>query len=154
MIKLLALILTLTLVSTPVLAQQGNGFRAQYKGGTFTTKGDDGRLFVSPEAIRLVMKQGEELTIAPKDVTALSYGKEASRRVKLWVTLGILVSPVALFGLFAKKKNHFVGIEYKDAEGKAGAIMVRADKKEYRAVLSSLRSVTGCTVDGEIDKEK
>jgi hypothetical protein len=139
-------------ISVSCLAQT-KGFRAQYKGGTFNAKGDDGRLFVTSELITLEMKQGERLEISPKSVTTLSYGGEASRRVGLWVALGIVLSPVALFGLFAKRKNHYIGIEYKDAEGNAGAVMVRADKKEYMALIASLRSVTGKTVLGYQEKK-
>jgi len=94
------------------------------------------------------MEDGERLTIVPKDVSALSYGTEASRRVTLWLTLGIVLTPIALFGLFAKRKNHFIGVEYADPAGQKGAIMIRADKHEYRAMLASLRSVTGKKVEG------
>lgn len=147
----LTVLLTVCLVSAPCLAQT-KGYKAQYKGGTLLTKGDDGRLFITPELITLTMKQGEEVEIAPSSVTALSYGKEASRRVGLWVTLGIVLTPVALFGLFAKRRNHYVGIEYKDAQGKPGAILIRADKKEYMPMLVSLRSITGQKILGLDDK--
>ena len=143
---ILATVLSLSL-SFSAFAQ-GRGFRAEYKGGTFVAKGDDGRMFVSSETIRLEMEDGERLTIVPKDVSALSYGTEASRRVSLWLTLGIVLTPIALFGLFAKRKNHFIGVEYADPAGQKGAIMIRADKHEYRAMLASLRSVTGKKVEG------
>lgn len=145
--------LVLCLVTAPCLAQT-KGYKAQYKGGTLVTKGDDGRLFITPENIRLNMKQGETLEIVPQHVTAVSYGKEASRRVALWVTLGIVLTPLALFGLFAKRKNHYVGIEYKDSEGKPGAILIRADKKEYMPILVSLRSITGQKILGLDDKPR
>lgn len=151
--SLLASTLCVVLFTAPTLAQT-NGFRAQYKGGTFPTKGDDGRLYVTSDSIRLAMKQGEHLDILPKNVTGLSYGTEASRRVALWLTLGIVLTPIALFGLFAKRKNHYIGIEYKDVEGKAGAVMIRADKKEYMPMLSSLRSVTGQKVAGLDNKPR
>ena len=151
--SLITILLSICLLAAPCFGQVG-GFRAQYKGGTFVAKGDDGRLLVGSDAIQLAMKQGERLEIAPQNVTALSYGTEASRRVALWVTLGIVLTPVALFGLFAKRKNHYVGIEYKDAQGKAGAIMIRADKKEYMPMLATLRSVTGKKVAGYDDKPR
>lgn len=147
---LLALLLSFSIGVGPCLAQ--NSYRAQYKGGTFTTKGDDGRLLITSDSIRLTMKQGENLEIAPQNVTTLSYGSEASRRVALWLTLGIVLTPIALFGLFAKRKNHYIGIEYKDDQGKAGAIMIRADKKEYMPLLASLRSITGKKIIGLDDK--
>lgn len=151
---ILSLLLSVSLISVtsiPCLAQ-GKGYKAQYKGGTLLTKGDSGRLFITSDIIRLNMKQGETLEINPKNVTTLSYGKEASRRVALWLTLGIVLTPWLLFGLFAKRKNHYIGIEYKDGEGKAGAILIRADKKEYMPMLVSLRSITGQKILGLDDK--
>ncbi|MBA3355721.1 MAG: hypothetical protein H0U18_07235 [Pyrinomonadaceae bacterium] len=150
--SLLAAALSVCLFAAPCLAQ-GNGFRAQYKGGTFSAQGDDGRLFVTADGIQLAMKQGERLDIVPQNVTGLSYGTEASRRVALWVTLGIVLTPIALFGLFAKRTNHYIGIEYKGADGKPGAVMIRADKKEYMP-LASLRSVTGKKVVGLDDRHR
>jgi len=47
---ILATVLSLSL-SFSAFAQ-GRGFRAEYKGGTFVAKGDDGRMFVSSETIR------------------------------------------------------------------------------------------------------
>lgn len=148
-----ALAFTLCLIlSTSTLAQAG--FKAEYKGGTFVTKETRGRLSVSSDEITLNMKKGESLTISPKDVTGLSYGREASRRVGLWVTLGIVLTPIALFGLFAKRSNHFIGIEYKTPQGQAGAVMIRSDKHEFRALLASLRSVTGKKVEGFDNKPR
>lgn len=151
---ILSFLLSVSLISVttaPCLAQ-GKGYKAQYKGGTLLAKGDDGKLFVTPELIRLHMKQGESVEFTPGNVTALSYGQEASRRVALWLTLGIVLTPWMLFGLFAKRKNHYIGIEYKDSAGKPGAILIRADKKEYMPMLVSLRSITGQKILGLDDK--
>jgi hypothetical protein len=48
-----------------------------------------------------------------------------------------------LFGILHKSKNHFVGIEYKGDDGKPGAVLLEADKNNYRAVLQVLTAVTG-----------
>lgn len=149
----LALVLISCVAVAPCLAQS-KGYKAQYKGGTLLAKGDDGKLFVTAELIELRMKQGETLEIIPKNVTTLSYGQEASRRVALWLTLGIVLTPWALFGLFAKRKNHYVGIEYKDNQGKPGAILIRADKKEYMPMLVTLRSITGQKILGLDEKPR
>lgn len=148
-----SLLLVVCLAVTPCLAQT-RGYKAQYKGGTLPAKGDDGKLFITPELIKLTMKQGETLEIVPKNVTTLSYGQEASRRVALWLTLGIVLTPWALFGLFAKRKNHYIGIEYKGTDGKPGAILIRADKKEYMPMLVTLRSITGKSILGLDEKPK
>jgi hypothetical protein len=76
-------------------------------------------------------------------VTALSYGQEAHRRVADMVALSLVVTPLALFGLLHTSKVHFIGIEYRTADGKPGAILLEADKNNYRAILEVLKAVTG-----------
>src|SRR5207302_4817683 len=43
------------------------------------------------------------------------------RRVGTMVALG-MVAPIALFGLFHKTRLHFIGIEYKTADGKGAGV--------------------------------
>lgn len=154
-INLFLLLSSVFIINAPCFAQtlQMDGYRAEYKGGTFATKGDSGRLFISADSIELVMKQGENVEILSKNVTALSYGSEASRRAGLWVGLAA-IHPAALFGLLTKKRDHYVGIEYRDKDGKAGAILIKAHKSEYMAMLLSLHSVTGQKVIGVMDKPR
>lgn len=142
----LAALLTACLIAVPCLAQF-DGYKAEYRGGSLLTKENDGKLFIFADNIRLSMKGGETLDISPKNVTSLSYGTEAGRRAKLWIPLAV-VHPVALFGLIAKKRDHFVGVEYKDQQGKPGAILIKAHKSQYMAMLLSLHTVTGQKVMG------
>lgn len=143
---ILSLALSVSLLIVPCLAQF-DGYKAEYRGGSLITKGNDGKLFIFADNIRLNMKDGETLDINPKNVTALSYGTEAGRRVKLWMPLAV-VHPVALVGLIAKKRDHYVGIEYKDQQGRPGAILIKAHKSQYMAMLLSLHTVTGQKVMG------
>ena len=130
---------------------QGNSFnKIRYNGGTFQTsvKPKDWRnkLMVNSDVIRLVLKDGQVLDIDPARVTGLSYGQEAHRRVGTMVALGVLLAPLALFGLFHKTRLHYVGIEFTDSEGKHSGLLLQAHKKNFRAVLMALRGATGAPV--------
>jgi len=83
------------------------------------------------------------LSLKPGQVTALSYGQEAHRRVADMVTLSVFFTPLALFGLLHESKNHFVGIEYTDDHGKPGAVLLEVHKDSYKAILETLKAVTG-----------
>jgi len=138
------------LVFTLVAYGQGNTFnKIRYNGGTIETKVDPedwgNRLTVTSELIELQLKDGQILKIDPKLVSGLSYGQEAHRRVGTMVVLGIFFWP-ALFGLFHKTRQHFIGIEYTTAEGKKAGLLLQGHKDNYRAVLMALRGVTGAPV--------
>jgi hypothetical protein len=134
-----------------VIYGQGNTFdKIRYNGGTIQTKvkPDDwgNHLTVSSEEIKLVLKDGQTLRIDPKRVTGLSYGQEAHRRVGTMVALGILLTPLALFGLFHKTRLHFVGIEFTTEDDKKSGLLLQAHKSNYRGVLMALRGATGAPV--------
>lgn len=130
---------------------QGNTFKKiRYQGGSIASKvkPDDwnNKLTVTPDDIKLDFKDGVTCNIDPKKVTGLSYGQEAHRRVGTMIVLAVLLTPLALFGLFHKTRKHYVGIEWQDAEGKKNGVLLQADKDNYKGVLMALRGVTGAPV--------
>ena len=142
---------TIVLIVSILANGQGNTFKKiRYQGGSVasTVKPDDwhNTLTVTPEAITFKFKDGKVETVNPKDVTGLSYGQEAHRRVGTMIALAVLVAPLALFGLFHKTRKHYVGIEWKLSDDKKGGVLLQADKDNYRAVLMALRGVTGAPV--------
>jgi len=138
---------------------EGNTFdRVRYNGGSVDSKVDPkewkNTLTVNSNLITLALKDGKKLEISPKSVTSLSYGQEAHRRVGTMIALAILISPVALFGLFHKTRLHFIGIQYVDATNKSAGILLQGDKDNYRAILVALQGVTGVPVSvSEKDRE-
>lgn len=66
-------------------------------------------------------------------ITAMEYERAKSARLKT----AIFVTPLVLF---SKGKKHWLTIQYKDPEGKGDAIILRLDKKNYRAILGELES--------------
>ena len=141
-----------------VWAQGGGTWdKVRYNGGTLQTKVDPkdwgNHLTVSSDLITLKLKDGQNVEIPTKQVTGLSYGQEAHRRVGTMIGLA-LISPVALFGLFHKTRLHFIGIEYNTNDGKKSGILLQGDKDNYRAILLALHSVTNATLTvSEKDKE-
>jgi hypothetical protein len=152
---LIGILLAFALCSQTALAA-GNQFKFRYTGGTTETKvkPDDwhNTMTVTSDQILLELKDGQKITIDPQKVNRVTYGQNARRMVGTMIALS-LINPLALFGLFHKKRSHFVGIEYSTVEGKNGAVLVQADKDQYRAMLTALSGVTGKQVETITDKD-
>ncbi len=135
------------LLATAARADGNSWDKLRYSGGTVEAKVNpfdwNTTLTVAPGEIRLVFEHQKTVKIPPGQVTALSYGQEAHRRVADMVALSVVATPLALFGILHKSKVHFIGIEYRTDDGKAGAILLEADKNNYRAILRVLQAVTG-----------
>jgi hypothetical protein len=130
----------------------GNSWnRLRYSGGTVEAKVNpfdwNTTLTVTPASIVLDFEHQKTFRLKPSQVTALSYGQEAHRRVADMVALSIVATPLALFGILHKSKEHFIGIEYRADDGKAGAVLLEADKNNYRIILQVLHTVTGKPVE-------
>jgi hypothetical protein len=145
-------ILALTMLWSPhAWAADKSWNRIRYMGGTIQANVNpydwNTTLTVAQDSIVLVFGHRQTLRLQPAQVTALSYGQEAHRRVAEMVALSVLASPVALFGILHKSKDHFIGIEYRAPDGKPASVLLEAHKDNYRAVLDALRNVTGKPVE-------
>ena len=145
-------IVAFAVLSTHGLWADGNSWnKIRYAGGTVAAKVNpydwNTTLTVAPDTIILMFAHRTTLKLAPSRVTALSYGEEAHRRVADMVALSVVfLNPLMLFGILHQSKNHFVGIEFRTADGKPGAVLLEADKNNYRAILEALKTVTGQSV--------
>jgi hypothetical protein len=152
--RLIAILLCFAVLASA----QGNSWkRVRYNGGTLQTKVDpkdwDNHLTVTSDLVTLKLKDGQTAEIPAKQVTGLSYGQEAHRRVGTMIGLAF-ISPVALFGLFHKTRLHFIGIEYATPDNKKSGILLQGDKDNYRAILLALHSVTSAPLTvAEKDRE-
>jgi hypothetical protein len=142
-------IAALLALSTHWLSAGGNSWnKIRYAGGTVAAKVNpydwNTTLTVTPDKIVLVFAHRSTLELGPSQVTGLSYGEEAYRRVADMVALSVVfLNPLVLFGILHQSKNHFVGIEFRGADAKSGAVLLEADKNSYRAILETLKTVTG-----------
>ena len=157
--RLLVLGLVCTLLaSQSVLADGYTWNKVRYNGGTVSTKVDpkdwNNKLTISSDEIKFELKDKQTVVIDPKKVTGISYGQEAHRRVGTMIALGVLVTPLALFGLLHKTKLHFIGVEYETADGKKGGLLIQGHKDNYRAILQALKSTTGKEVEMSTEDKK
>lgn len=146
----------LLLIQTVALAQ-ANGFKVRYLAGSVETKTDrdDWRnnLVILSDEIRVELKDGQRLSVDPKSVTSISYGREATRHVARWVALGILVHPVAALAVFNENVKHYVSMEYETADGTKSGLLIQTHKSNYRNVLALLRGATGKEIESEKKKK-
>ena len=126
--------------------------KLRYAGGTVQVKVNpydyNTTLKVTNDEITLAFTHSKVVVhIKPDQVTSLSYGQEAHRRVADVVALSVMLSPLALFGLMHVSTDHFIGIVYHTEDGKAAAILLEADKTNYWLILQVLKGVTGKPAD-------
>ena len=148
--KLVAFVL-LICVPCVVWAQEGNTFnKVRYNGGSFSTKVKpddwDNKLTVSSDAIVFTLKDGQAISIPPHQVTSLSYGQEAHRRVGTAVLIGVFSLGIGALSALHKTKLHYIGVNYDDKDGKKQGLLLQGDKSNFRAIIVALQGVTGLPV--------
>jgi hypothetical protein len=140
-------ILLAVLLALPAHAGDVNTWnKLRYNGGTVQAKVNpfdwNTAIAISADAIDLRIGR-QSVQLKPAQITSLSYGQLAYRRVADMVALSVIATPLALFGILHRSKTHLIGIEFNTADGKPGAILLEADKNAYRAILQRLSAVTG-----------
>lgn len=154
------LIVVSLVICLPVvmLAQEGNVFnKVRYNGGSISTKVKpdewDNKLTVSSDAITLILKDNQNISIPPKQVTSISYGQEAHRRVGTAIALAVFSLGIGALSALHKTKLHYIGINYDDKDGKKQGLLLQGDKSNYRAIIVALAGVTGLPISVG-DKER
>jgi hypothetical protein len=155
---LLALCLCLC-IPAAVYAQGNNFDKVRYNGGSISTKvkPDEwgNKLNVTSEAIILTLKDGQSVSINPKDVTSLSYGQEAHRRVGTAIGLAVFSLGIGALSALHKTKLHYIGINFSDKDGKKQGVLLQGDKSNFRAILVALQGVTGVPISvGDKDRNE
>jgi hypothetical protein len=150
--------LSLVLSLSVVASAQGNVFdKVRYNGGSIPTKVKpddwDNKLTVASDQITLTLKDGQTIAVSPKQVTALSYGQEAHRRVGTAVLIGVFSLGIGALSALHKTKLHYIGINYDDNDGKKQGLLIQGDKGNFRAIIVALQGVTGLPISvGEKDR--
>lgn len=90
--------------------------------------------------------------IPGRNIMALSSGEYSRRRVAESITYGVLLTPLALFALFSKKKRDQFGIEYKTTKGNKAAL-IQVKKLYGMGLATDLQAVSGKKIIGETAKK-
>lgn len=136
--------------SHPLIAEQV-WKKIRYEGGTIEARVNrfdwNTTAITHPDALELVFAARTTVRLAASDITALSYGQKAYRRVADMATLSAFLTPVALFGILHKSRDHLVGIEFNTTGGQRGAVLLMVHKDSYRDFLLALKAMTGKPVE-------
>ena len=76
-------------------------------------------------------------TIPISVLTRITYGQATTRRVAKWVVAGIFVTP-ALLGILHKSRQHYVLIEWIDAQEREREMLVKIHKYYFVGLLNEL----------------
>jgi hypothetical protein len=128
---------------------------AKYVGGTVVTIPQEvlGELNASDQKVlsfewaATKKTEGKTWRIAYSQVTGLSYGQHAGRRVgaaaAVTASTGGLGAPVMLPLLLVKKRRHYLTIEFLDEKGKTQGAIFLVGKKAIGNLLDDLEAKTG-----------
>ena len=146
-----AILVTLALCQAQSATRFGSWNKIRYRGGTYQAKVNpfdwNTTLTVEPDRITLLFNPNVTVHFKPSQVTSISYGQEAHRRVADVVALSAVLTPLALFGLLHVSKDHLVGIVYHTEDGKQAAVLLEVHKAHYWKVLQALKEVTDRPID-------
>ena len=98
--------------------------------------------------------KGQTLSIPYKDVIDLEYGQKAGRRVGAAIGTTILLGPLGLLTLFSKKRNHYLTIGFKDADGKDQVAILELGKDIVRATIPIVETRSGKKVTYQDDEAR
>lgn len=100
-------------------------------------------------------KKWQELDkiITGDQITALSGGEYARRRVGESIGSAVLLGPLFLFMLFSKKKRDNFGVEYLTEAGTKDAVLIQVKKKYGFALAQQLKTISGKEIQMEVAGE-
>lgn len=83
------------------------------------------------------------ITFSLTDVTSIVYGQASSRHAGVWVSVGVILAPVALLGLLHKSRKHNVLVSWKGSDGHEGGVYLEVQPDHFRRLLNTLAYRTG-----------
>ncbi|MGH9666573.1 MAG: hypothetical protein ACRD9L_19280 [Bryobacteraceae bacterium] len=131
------------------MAASGPGGKVEYVGGTRADipSGCTGKVQVIDPQYFVFYSGKASLRIPYEKINMLEYGQTVGRRV----TMAVVISPLFML---AKKRAHFLTVDYTDESGREQALVFRVDKNAVRSILVSLEAKTGLKVQYQDDEAR
>lgn len=159
----LVLLLCLSLCLNSVSFANVGSNKAAYQGGTTKNRDFPGAKDAVEGALltddgqdlwfKYKLKGQEKLYRIPyNQIVDIEYGQKAGRRVGAAIATAILISPVGLFLLFSKKRNHFVTIGYIGEGGKDEVAVFELGKDIVRTTLAIIETRSGKSIQYQDDE--
>jgi hypothetical protein len=141
--------LVVLLALSSLLQAGGPGNRVLYVGGTVAgVKSHSSADIDVRDANALSLHLHDKaISVAWSDVSNIEYGLHVDRRY----LEAILISPLFLI---AKKRSHFLTIDYMDGDGHQQAVVLEVSKGDIRQLLVSLEARTGRRVEYQDDEAR
>jgi PEGA domain-containing protein len=152
--KLFTTILILLLSLNVLVYGESNSFnKIRYLGGSVQSAVDpedwNNTLLVSSDLITLILKDGQTFKIQPAQITTIAYGQQAQHRVSSVTDVGVKIAR-----FFHKKRDHFLSLEFNTPEKSQNALLLQADKDNYKNVLIALHGLTHQPISVNEDEAK
>jgi hypothetical protein len=146
--RVLRLELLILLLVVLVALDAADG-KAVYVGGTLNQikSGQNGQMVLNQTDILTYATPKLTVEVPYTMVRSIEYGQKVDRRY----LEALLISPVFLL---SKKRDHFLTIHYRDAEGHDQAMVLRLPKSSVRPTLASLEARTGMKVKVQDDEAR
>jgi hypothetical protein len=125
-------------------AGQDTGYKVRYDGGSIPNlkSGDDVKLYVEETQVRIVKDKKDVKVIPATAITEISYGQDVHRRIGTAIGIGVFTLGIGALMALSKSKKHYIGLTWDD-DGKKGGFAFRAEKGEYRGIMSGLEGISG-----------
>jgi hypothetical protein len=143
--QVLAVFLCISVPAAMLAAEDNNNsYKVIYDGGSVqgVKAGNDMKLFLDQNQIRLVRNKQEIAVIPASAITEISYGQDVHRRVGAAIGLAVVSLGIGALMLLAKSKKHYIGLTWDNA-GTKGGLALQADKSDYRGLLAGIEGITG-----------
>jgi hypothetical protein len=134
--------LVVLLALSSLLQAGGPGNRVLYVGGTVAgvKSHSNADIDVRDTSALSLHLRDKAISVAWSDVSNIEYGLHVDRRY----LEAILISPLFLI---AKRRSHFLTIDYMDGDGHQQAVVLEVSKGDIRQLLVSLEARTGRRVE-------
>ena len=161
--RLVAVALTMALLA-PSVAFAVDSRGAAYFGGTvgafkeakrpiegvLNTSDDNALIFTAGDK----EFKGQRVSILYASIIDLEYGQKAGRRVGAAAATTILLGPIGLLTLLSKKRNHYLTVGFKDADGKDQVAVLELGKDIVRTTLPIVETRSGKKVEYQDDEAR
>ncbi len=130
------------------------GKRAMYVGGTVATipEKQQGNLDTSGSSAFVFTWGKGKWNVPFANISKMVYREKVGRHVGAAVATTVAVGVGGLFVLMAKKKKHYLSLEWKDESGQAQVAVFELSKDAFENVIADLEEKTGLQLQVEVQE--
>jgi hypothetical protein len=150
--RAMCVVVACCLVSAAPLAAAVEGKQAMYVGGTVAAipEKQQGTLETSGTAAFVFTWGKGKWNVPFANISKMVYREKVGRHVGAAVATTVAVGVTGLFVLMAKKKKHYLSLEWKDESGQPQVTVFELSKDAFESVIADLEEKTGLRLQVEV----